>query len=103
MREKIKILDLCERFADKKSIVVQEIGEGAEFELQILRNKDGFLAIYHNTNGYEERWLKDSLPMNVETFLIDWFDEVSELKCECGAESIGVNNHSSWCGKASAA
>jgi hypothetical protein len=29
----------------------------------------------------------------------DWF----ESKCECGAESIGMNTHSHWCGKASAA
>ena len=36
--------------------------------------------------------------------LISYFEEKSiELRCECGAESIGVGSHSHWCGKASVA
>jgi hypothetical protein len=28
-----------------------------------------------------------------------WGTEIKDAKCECGAEKVGSNKHSSWCGR----
>ena len=96
---------------DGRPILISVTG-GPEFVMYVLEHKDSTMRIAYNslnnddddTNTYNIAPLAYSeLLAKCEWNLIDYFVDNSTLKCECGAESIGVNTHSSWCRKASAA
>lgn len=68
---------------------------------QLFENRDidPITGLDHTISNVEWEVIQNN--NDVGLILVDWFDSTTEaVKCECGAESIGVGAHSHWCGKA---
>lgn len=97
------IYQFLQPFLDGRPFLIATFA--SEYVMQVVGHIDSIVEVaYEKTDG-EFRVItfhQSDLQAICEWKLVDYFGDHTELKCECGAESIGVSAHSHWCAKAAA-
>jgi len=104
--------EFFQSFKDGKPFIVDTAGPGTcgIYMMRVLRmDEKGGQILWGpvNSDNNEEEynvstisWVE--LQLTTTWTIVDYF-EFNLVKCECGAESIGIDSHSHWCNRARAA
>lgn len=83
---------------DKKNKYINEINK--LFNLEKLALTPEYVAIFlEHIKSHENLFSEEDIKALQKGPKYPSFSWADELKCVCGAESLGYNTHSNWCSK----